>query len=78
MFWLLCAALACVLGGEILFSDWLRQRPYWFLGVWAGCAGSTLLAVLLALVDLLMVRATARAAERALRSRYQIDEERAG
>ena len=41
-------------------------RPGWFIFYWAVCAWITLTAVLLALFDLLIVRAEARAARRSL------------
>ena len=75
MFWLLAGALGCVLVGEVLFAGWLRARPLLFAGFWLACALMTLLAVLLAVFDLLLVRVTARVARRELRRRYGIDDE---
>lgn len=68
MFYLLAAALGFVLVGGILFPGWLRQRPMVFLWWWASCSALTLLAVFLAVADLLLLRVTERAARRALRA----------
>jgi hypothetical protein len=43
-----------------------RQHPVWFILYWLVCAWLTLTAMLLALFDLLVVRAQARKAEKML------------
>jgi hypothetical protein len=60
MFYSLLAALVLLFGGATLFAEWLRERPLLFMLYWFLCAWMTLLAVLLAFYDLLMVRAVAR------------------
>ena len=44
-----------------------REHLLWFLVFWLGCAWFTLTALLLALFDVLLVRAQARKAQRELR-----------
>ena len=75
MFYLLAGALACVLVGGILFPDWLRHRPLIFLGFWLACAGMTLVSVVLACCDLIIVRIASRVAQRTLREQYRIEED---
>ncbi len=75
MFYLLAGALACILLGGILFPDWLRRRPLIFLTFWLTCAGMTLVALVLALCDLIIVRMASRVAQRALREQYRIEED---
>lgn len=75
MFYLLASALACVLVGGILFPNWLRQRPLIFLAFWLTCAAMTLAAVVLACIDLVLVRIASRVAERVLREQYRIEED---
>ena len=64
---LIAAALAVV--GSTFLKDVLnpREHPVWFILFWLACAWMTVLAVLLALFDMLMVRAQSRAAERELK-----------
>ncbi len=47
-----------------------HARPGWFLFYWAVCAWITMTAVLLAIFDLLVVRAQGRAARRTLAQKY--------
>ena len=44
-----------------------RVHPCWFVLFWFACAWITLLAALLAVFDMLLVRAQARSAEKVLR-----------
>jgi hypothetical protein len=60
MFVIVLAALAMLFAGATFLSDWLRAAPWWFLIYWAACAWLTFCAVLMALFDLLLVRARAR------------------
>jgi cobalamin synthase len=55
--------------GSTFLKDVLnpREHPVWFILFWLACAWMTVLAVLLALFDMLAVRAQARAAERELK-----------
>lgn len=52
-------------------------RPGWFIFYWTVCAWVTLTAVLLAVFDLLLVRAQGRAAKRALAEKFSEAEEEA-
>ena len=47
-----------------------REHPVWFILFWLACAWMTVLAVLLALFDVLVVRAQARAARRGLETQF--------
>jgi hypothetical protein len=49
-----------------------RLRPGWFLFYWAVCAWVTVTAALLALFDLVLVRAQARKERRGVKSEYRI------
>ncbi|MBS0659537.1 MAG: hypothetical protein JSR82_14945 [Verrucomicrobia bacterium] len=71
MFYLLVVALALVLVGGILFPGWLRARPWVFLWWWASCSAVTLLAMFLAIADLLILRVTERANRRMLVTRIE-------
>ena len=55
--------------GLTLFSGWLdpHEHPVRFILYWLMCGWQTLLALLLALLDILMVRAEAQAARKTLR-----------
>ena len=60
MFYGTLAALIVLFTGATVLDQWLRERPFAFLVYWAACAWITLLCVLLAIFDLLLVRAQAR------------------
>lgn len=70
MFYAVLCALVLLFVGATFLDQWLRERPLLFLGFWAVCAWVTLLSVLLALFDMLLVRAAARAEKRRLARRY--------
>ena len=69
MFVLLVIALVLLFAGSTLLHSVLnpREHPGWFIFYWFVCGWLTLTAMLLALFDLLAVRAQARKAERLLR-----------
>ena len=50
-----------------------REHPGWFLLFWLACAWLTLTALLLALFDLLMLRAQDRATRKILRQKVDRD-----
>lgn len=56
-------------GGFTVFRPWLdpHEHPWRFILYWLACAWETVLVLLLAIFDLLLVRAQARAARKALR-----------
>ena len=64
MFYGVIIALVLLFAGSTFFWNGLRQRPVLFLVYWGACAWITLLAVLLALYDILRVRTDARRALR--------------
>lgn len=65
----LVVALILLIGGLTVFRPWLdpQEHPWRFIFYWLACGWETVLVLLLALFDLLLVRAQARAAEKALR-----------
>src|SRR6266513_2530508 len=64
----LVIAVALLLAGLTLFRSWLdpHEHPWRFILYWLACAWETMLVLLLALLDLLLVRAQTRAARKAL------------
>ena len=68
MFWTVIVAVVMLFFGETFLASVLdpRERPGWFLFYWLACAWVTITVVLLAIFDLLMVRAQARAQRREL------------
>ena len=69
MFILLVVALVLLFAGSTLLHSTLNPRahPVWFIFYWLVCGWLTVTAMLLALFDLLVVRAQARKAQRLLR-----------
>lgn len=70
MFYNVLAALLMLFVGSALLFSWLRQHPVLFIIYWALCGWITLIAMLLAIFDLLLVRGTARRARRRLEADY--------
>lgn len=72
----LVVAVVLLAGGLTLLRPWLdpHEHPLRFILYWLACAWETVLVFLLALLDLLLVRAQARAARKALQE--QIDRTR--
>ena len=65
MLWLMVAALVMVFFGVWLISDeWRRKHVGLFFLYWAMCAWLTLTGVLLAVFDMLVIRAAAKAMRR--------------
>jgi small-conductance mechanosensitive channel len=72
MFVLLVIAMLLLFVGSTFLTSVLnpREHPVWTLLFWLTCVWLTLTALLLALFDLLIVRAVARKARRALRQDF--------
>ena len=70
MFYSLLVALCMLFAGAVLIDGWLREHIFVFLVWWAACAWLTLLAVLLAIFDMLVVRAAARRERRRLEREF--------
>ena len=68
-------AVLLAVAGSTFLQGFLnpREHPFWFILFWLACAWMTILALLLALFDLLIVREQARAARRALDARFAAD-----
>ena len=60
MFYSVLVALVLLFAGSTFLWSLLREHPFIFLIYWAGCAWVALLAVLLALYDMVKVRGEAR------------------
>ena len=75
MFIALLVAMLMLFSGTTFLQPLLSPREHsgWFLLFWVTCAWLTLTAFLLALFDLLMVRAQDRAARRILREKLDRD-----
>jgi hypothetical protein len=67
MFGTVLVALLFLFAGSTLLQSILRAHPVWFVVFWFFVAWLTLTAILLALFDLLIVRAQARATKKTLR-----------
>jgi hypothetical protein len=65
----IAVSLLLLVTGLTVFRPWLdpHEHPWRFILFWLACAWETILAVLLALFDMLLTRAQERAARKALR-----------
>ena len=65
-------ALFLLVTGLSVFQTWLNphEHPWRFILFWLACAWVTVLAILLALFDLLLVRAQTRAARKLLAEQF--------
>ena len=75
MIYVIAAALGLTLVGGTVGFESLRANLWVFAAYWLLCAFLTLLAVLLAIYDLLMLRLLARRVQRELDARMQQDAE---
>ncbi|MGC3989993.1 MAG: hypothetical protein QM796_10010 [Chthoniobacteraceae bacterium] len=66
MFIVVLVALLMLFAGATFLYAWLRSMPVWFIIYWAICGWFTMLSVLMAIFDLLVVRAQARRSRREL------------
>jgi hypothetical protein len=69
MFYGLTIALVMLFLGSVFFRP-MREHPVFFLIYWGACAWITLLSMLLAVFDLIVVRAAGRRARRELEHEY--------
>jgi cobalamin biosynthesis protein CobD/CbiB len=75
MFYGVIIALVLLFAGTTLLWNFLRDHPFVFLAYWAVCAWITLLAVLLAIYDILRVRAEARKTVRRMQEEFMSQED---
>ena len=68
----LLVAVVMVVAGLTVLRAWLnpQEHPWRFVLYWLVCAWDTLLVLLLALLDMLLIRAQARAAQKAFRAEF--------
>jgi hypothetical protein len=68
----LLVALLLLVAGLTILRPWLdpHEHPWRFILFWFACAWVTLLVLLLALLDLLLIRAQARAARKLFREEF--------
>src|SRR2546421_2670725 len=66
-------AVILLVTGITIFRSWLNphEHPWRFILFWLACAWETVLAILLAIFDLLLMRAQERAARKALRGELE-------
>jgi hypothetical protein len=76
----LVIAVVFLVAGLTLLRTWLdpHEHPLRFILYWLACAWETVLVLLLALLDLLLVRAQARAARKALQEQIDRSQGRPG
>ena len=67
----LVLAVVMLVAGLTVLRPWLdpHEHPWRFIFFWFACAWETVLVLLLALLDLLLIRAQARAARKAITGR---------
>lgn len=72
MLGVLALALVMVVAGSTFLHETLNHQdhPVWFILFWLVCGWLTICALLLALFDVLMIRAEGRAAREVLRKRF--------
>jgi hypothetical protein len=70
MFYGLVVALLLLFAGATFLDARLRQHVWMFFGYWFACAWLTLAALLLALYDMIAIRAAARRERRRLEREY--------
>jgi hypothetical protein len=68
MFFVVLAAVLMLFGGSTFLSEFLISRPTYFIFYWGICAWLTVLSLLLAIYDLLVVRAQARSMKKRLQT----------
>lgn len=75
MTFFLVVVLAFVVAGLTILRPWLdpHEHRWLFIAYWLVCAWQIVLVVLLALLDLLLIRAQARAAGKAIRHEHTDD-----
>ncbi|HEX8489491.1 MAG TPA: hypothetical protein VF626_00610 [Chthoniobacterales bacterium] len=68
----LLVAVSMLVAGLTVLRPWLNphEHPWRFMLYWFICAWDTLLVLLLALLDMLLIRAQARAAQKAFRAEF--------
>ncbi len=67
LFFVVLGAMGMLFVGSVVIPKFLELRPLVFLGWWGACLWLTVLSLLLALFDLLMLRKAARQERRELR-----------
>lgn len=71
MFYIMLAALVMLFIGSVFLSDrWAREHFWPFVGYWLVCVWLTLSGMLLAVLDVLIIRAATRAHRRKLESEF--------
>ena len=71
-------AVIMLVAGLTILRSWLdpHQHPWRFVLFWFACAWETLLVLLLALLDLLLIRAEGKAARKAAREQFAARDEK--
>ena len=64
MFYTTLGSVMLLFVGSVLIDHVLREHPFWFIAWWGLCAWLMVASLLLAVFDILMIRAAARKARR--------------
>jgi hypothetical protein len=65
MLWVMVAAMVMLfLGAWLMSDDWARKHVFLYFAYWAACGWLTLTGLLLAMFDMLVIRAAAKAMRR--------------
>ena len=65
MLWVMAVALVMLfLGSSLMSDDWARRHVWLYFAYWAACGWLTVAGVLLAIFDMLVIRAAAKAMRR--------------
>ena len=73
MFYTTLASVLLLFVGAVLLDSVLREHPLWFVGWWTVCAWLMLTSLLLAVFDILIIRAAARRARRELARKILVE-----
>ncbi len=75
LFFIILAAMGMLFIGSVLIPGFLGRHPLFFLAWWGACLWLTVLSLLMALFDLLMLRKAARQERQQLRKEVFKEEE---
>jgi F0F1-type ATP synthase assembly protein I len=77
MLGLIGGAVVMLFLGSLLLSDaWAREHPWLFILYWAACVWLTVAGMLLAVLDVLLIRAEARARKRQIEKEFADEQAR--
>jgi hypothetical protein len=74
MFYTTLGSVLLLFVGSVLIDRTLKEHPLWFIAWWGTCAWLMIASLLLAVFDILMIRAAARRARRKLARKVLVEE----